>query len=66
MDKQQALEYLKYYFQFNTEARSYMQDITDNGVFTEGQALEFDDDMLIEVAEDLKYQIRQEVGYLID
>ena len=66
MNKEEALEYLKYYFLYNTEARSYMQDETDEGVFTHAQALKFDDETLICVAEDLKDQIREELGYLID
>lgn len=65
MTKEEALEYLKYYFLYNTEARSYSQDITDDGVFTYGQTLEFDDETLINVVEDLKDQIREEIGYLL-
>ena len=62
MSVQEANEYVKGYFEFNTEARSYMQDQTETGVFNKADWDKFDGETKIAVAEDLQYQVRQEVG----
>ena len=64
--KKEAKEYLSFYFSLgNFEARSYAQDLTDDGCFTEDMVKKFDEETLINVAEDLRYQVRQEIGYLL-
>ena len=63
-----AIQYVKSYFTDlgHSEARSYMQDYTDNGVFTFDEFLKFPPDVQVDVAEDLQDQIRQEVGWMLD
>lgn len=58
----EARKYISMYFEFNTEARSIWQEVTDNGVFTHKDVEQFDDETIVTVAEDLKMQIHQELG----
>ncbi len=64
MTEQEAIDYVNMRFEYETELRSYAQDKTCDGVFTKDQFQTFDKETQIDIAEDLKYQFKQEFGYL--
>ena len=66
MNKLEAKEYIKMYFEFNSEAYSIFQEVTKDGYFTLSDVKKFDDETMRNVADDLRYQVRSEIGYLIN
>ena len=65
MTLRKAKNYLSMYFDLNSEAYSCFQDITPDGVFTKNDIIKFDSETTINVAQDIEYQVRCEIGYLI-
>jgi len=66
MTVKQAKKYINERFKFETELRSYAQDITIDGVFNKDQFETFPNSVAIGIAEDLKYQFKEEFGYLLN
>lgn len=57
-----AKEYLKMYFEFNTELRTVMND--DTNIVTESDLGKYTNDQIIIMAQEAQYDIRQQIGYL--
>lgn len=47
---------------FYTEMRSISHEVTEDGVFTKSDVSKFTNEELVNVAEDIRYQIRCEIG----
>lgn len=61
-----AKAYLNEQFEHVSEIRSYMQDVTDDGVFTKADVSKFDDETIIAIVDDLRDQFRQQFGHLFN
>ena len=58
----EAKKYIEMRFEYESELKSYFQEFTDNGVFTKKDLIKFDNETLINVANDLRYQFKCEFG----
>ena len=65
MNYQESLNYINSYFEFNTEARSYSHEVTEDGVFNKSHLSLMDKETIIDVAEDIRYEVRCEIGHLL-
>ncbi len=60
----EAKVYLSMYFSFNDELRSYSHEITESGVINKTHIDQLSEAEIIEVANDARYEIEAEIGYL--
>jgi hypothetical protein len=60
MTPKEAKQYLTNRLKYESELRSVWHEVTDDGVFNKTHLKQFDDETLVDVAEDLKGQFRSE------
>ena len=65
MTVKEAKKYILDTFKHQSEIRSYMQDVTEDGVFNKEDVAKFDNETLVAIAEDMQYQFKCEFGHLI-
>lgn len=61
----EAIQYLNTRFEFETELRSYAHEVTNDGVFTLNHINLMDQETIIDVVNDLKWLMKEEIGYLL-
>lgn len=62
----EAKKAINQYFKYHTEGYSVMHEVTDDGYITQEHIKLMDDETIINVANDLAYDLHAEVCSLID